>query len=149
MRGAEAYVQVATEDFGIATAEAQACGTPVIAFGRGGAAEIVQTGEDGRDPTGELFWQQNEAGVVRGVKRFLARRERIEREACRANAERFSAERFRKELAGHVEQVLAAAVTGRVAVLGRGARRASARRSHWPGPACPPPCWSGPGNPAG
>jgi glycosyltransferase involved in cell wall biosynthesis len=107
LRGADAFIHAATEDFGIAMAEAQACGTPVIAFGRGGAAEIVRSGADEPDPTGELFWQQNENGVSRGVRRFLARRERFEPEACRLNAERFGADRFRKDLAAHVEQVVA------------------------------------------
>ena len=42
------------------------------------------------------------------MRRFLAHRERFEPEACRLNAERFGADRFRKDLAAHVEQVVAA-----------------------------------------
>ena len=90
-------------------AEAQACGTPVIAFGRGGAAEIVRTGEDEPEPTGELFWQQNENGVVRGVRRFLARRDALRARGVPAQRR---ALRRRPLPQGarptHVEQVVAA-----------------------------------------
>jgi glycosyltransferase involved in cell wall biosynthesis len=106
MQGAEAYVQAATEDFGIVVAEAQACGTPVVAFGRGGASEILRTGDQADAPTGELFWAQSEDGVARGVRRFLAKRDRFEPEACRDNALRFGADRFRRELGEHVDRVL-------------------------------------------
>ena len=40
MEKAKAFVYTACEDFGIALVEAQACGTPVIAYQGGGASEI-------------------------------------------------------------------------------------------------------------
>jgi glycosyltransferase involved in cell wall biosynthesis len=42
MAQAKAFVYAAYEDFGIALVEAQACGTPVIAYGAGGALETVR-----------------------------------------------------------------------------------------------------------
>ncbi len=60
---ARAVMFAAEEDFGIAMVEAQACGTPLIAFGRGGARDIVQTGEA---PTGLLFDRADPGGDHRG-----------------------------------------------------------------------------------
>jgi glycosyltransferase involved in cell wall biosynthesis len=89
LQQAEAFVFAALEDFGIAPVEAQACGTPVIAYGAGGATETVIP-----DETGLFFRQQDEASVRAAVSAFRARAP-FSPAACRANAERFSAEAFR------------------------------------------------------
>ncbi len=65
MQRARAFVFAAEEDFGIAPVEAQACGTPVIAYGRGGAAETVRAGE-----TGVFFHEQTAAAIAAAVRRF-------------------------------------------------------------------------------
>jgi len=96
--GARAMVFAGCEDFGIALAEAQACGTPLIALGRGGAADIVRPLGSTARPTGVLFRDQTAAAVVDAVDRFEAAADRIEPSACRANAERFSEARFDAEL---------------------------------------------------
>jgi glycosyltransferase involved in cell wall biosynthesis len=57
MQRARAFVFAAEEDFGITPVEAQACGTPVIAFSRGGAAESIR-GIDQARPTGVFFDRQ-------------------------------------------------------------------------------------------
>jgi glycosyltransferase involved in cell wall biosynthesis len=103
MQGASAFVHAATEDFGIAMGEAQACGTPVIALGAGGACEIVRDAAHNPAPTGVLFDGQSPAGVRRGVERFLQQRERFDPRACRENALRFSEQRFREKLLEQVE----------------------------------------------
>jgi glycosyltransferase involved in cell wall biosynthesis len=107
MQRARAFVFAAEEDFGITMAEAQACGTPVIAFGQGGARDIVVV-EDQARPTGVLFPEQSAASIIGAVERFEAAESRFTPEACRANALRFSEERFRRNLLAVVDQAMAA-----------------------------------------
>jgi glycosyltransferase involved in cell wall biosynthesis len=95
---ARAMVFAGCEDFGIALAEAQGCGTPLVAFGRGGAADIVRPLGRSARPTGVLFGQQTVEAVVDAVARFEAADAEITPQACRANAERFSEERFDAEI---------------------------------------------------
>lgn len=102
MQSARGFVFAGEEDFGIVMAEAQACGTPVIALDRGGAREIV-AGFDAQTPTGVLFQEQSVEGVMAGVRDFLAGEQRIALSACRASAERFSIARFRLEFTTAVE----------------------------------------------
>lgn len=103
MRRARAFVYAALEDFGIATVEAQACGTPVIAYGRGGSCEIVRPlGAD--RPTGVLFEPQTPEALVAAVDEFERNRDKFAPEVCRANAERFSAERFRARFSAYVAE---------------------------------------------
>lgn len=94
MQRARAFLFAGIEDFGIVMAEAQACGTPVIAYGRGGAAEIVRT-DDVSGPTGLLFSEQTADAVVDAVRRFAADVPRCSAERCRENALRFDRARFR------------------------------------------------------
>jgi glycosyltransferase involved in cell wall biosynthesis len=96
---ARALVFGGCEDFGIALAEAQACGTPLIAFGRGGAVDIVRELGRTEDPTGLLFRAQTVEAVKDAVELFEASASQIRAEACRENAQRFSTERFRQEIA--------------------------------------------------
>lgn len=105
MRGhlqtARAFVFAAQEDFGIAPVEAQACGTPVIAFGRGGAAETVR-GLQQSNPTGVLFDEQTPAALQAAVALFEQQAGRITAAACRQNAERFAIPVFRQRMAALV-----------------------------------------------
>lgn len=104
-QAARAAVFAAEEDFGIATVEAQACGTPVIAFGKGGACDIVRPGE-----TGLLFPEQTAESLAAAVEAFEAAPPgRFDPEACRRNAERFSRARFRDAMKDLVDRRLAAA----------------------------------------
>ncbi len=92
--GARAMVFAGCEDFGIALAEAQACGTPLIAFGRGGACDIVRQLGASEQPTGILFKTQTVDGLVDAVERFEANANALSPQACRQNAMRFSEENF-------------------------------------------------------
>jgi glycosyltransferase involved in cell wall biosynthesis len=93
---AKAFLFAGREDFGIVMAEAQAAGCPLIAYGRGGAAEIVR-GLDSDRPTGVLFDEQSPAAVLDAIRLFEREGRQIQAGACRANAERFSQDRFRRE----------------------------------------------------
>lgn len=103
MRNAKAFVFAAEEDFGITPVEAQACGTPVIAFGKGGALETVRPyGVQGA--TGILFDQQTVADVINAVNQFESLEDSILPADCRANALRFSQERFQREMRNYVQE---------------------------------------------
>ncbi len=89
------------EDFGLVPVEAQACGTPVVALGRGGATETVVDGM-----TGALTGDGVDAFAA-GIRRVLDRPPSPT--ACRGQAERFSTERFVQELTDAVIDVVQAA----------------------------------------
>ncbi|MDF1502336.1 glycosyltransferase [Roseisolibacter sp. H3M3-2] len=101
LRGARAYLFAAVEDFGIAPLEAQAVGTPVIAYAGGALPETIP-GLDAPEPCGVLYDAQTPAGIRDGVLAFEAARGRISPDACRRNALRFSPERFRRDFADFV-----------------------------------------------
>jgi glycosyltransferase involved in cell wall biosynthesis len=107
MQRARAFLFVAQEDFGIAPVEAQACGTPVIAFGRGGAAESIR-GLEAERPTGVLFAEPTAAGLIDAIDLFERNRRLISATACRENAMRFAPERFRREFSAFLHRQLAA-----------------------------------------
>ena len=100
---ARAMVFAGCEDFGIALAEAQACGTPLVAYGRGGACDIVRALGEGKHPTGILFAKQTVAEIVRAVEVFEKNSAIISPSDCSANAARFSSERFEAEIADAFE----------------------------------------------
>ncbi|MGF1570358.1 MAG: glycosyltransferase [Nodosilinea sp.] len=88
MQKAVAFIFAAPEDFGIIMAEAQSCGTPVIAYGRGGACEIVRDLTVDK-PTGVLFSQQTISSLLAAIEKFEASAHLIRPENCRENALRF------------------------------------------------------------
>jgi glycosyltransferase involved in cell wall biosynthesis len=103
---AKALVFAGCEDFGIALAEAQACGTPLIAFNRGGACDIVRPLGATNEPTGVLFERQTAAAIREAVEHFELYQQAIAPAACRQNATRFSVERFNSEIAEAFDRVL-------------------------------------------
>lgn len=105
MRRAKAFVFAAEEDFGIAPLEAQACGTPVIAFGKGGVLETVRDLSQPR-PTGLFFPEQTASSIVAAVHEFEQQASRFSARDCRSNAERFSSAHFRERFVAYVERVL-------------------------------------------
>lgn len=91
LQRAKAFVFAAEEDFGITPVEAQACGTPVIALGRGGALETVVAGE-----TGIFFRHQTVKDIIDAVYGFENLEVPLKASRCRQNAERFSKQVFQK-----------------------------------------------------
>jgi glycosyltransferase involved in cell wall biosynthesis len=98
MQQCRAFVFAGEEDFGIVMAEAQACGKPVLAFQRGGAAEIVR-----HHASGVLFEEQSVDSLLEGLSQLD--RLAFDPEAIRASALRFGRARFVRELAAFVNQV--------------------------------------------
>ena len=101
---AKAFVYAACEDFGIALVEAQACGTPVIAYGKGGASETVKDIRIyNRDGTGLLFDVQQPEALVEAVTTFEQLQTQINPENCRAQASQFSPTIFQQSYLQFVE----------------------------------------------
>ncbi len=96
---ARAFVHAAEEDFGIALVEAQAAGCPVVAYERGGAAEIVVPGR-----TGLLFSDPTPGGVAAAIRRFESARSNYRVAALVENARRFSRDRFQREFSSLLER---------------------------------------------
>jgi glycosyltransferase involved in cell wall biosynthesis len=99
-RSARALVYPVDEDFGIAMAEAQACGTPVIGLATGGALDIVEPGH-----TGWLLEEQSVEELRAAIR--LASAEELDAAEIARNAQRFSADRFRREIQGAAAQCAA------------------------------------------
>jgi glycosyltransferase involved in cell wall biosynthesis len=121
MQKARAFIFAAEEDFGILPVEAQSCGTPVIAFGRGGATETVVPFQESAlstqhsvtssgplplagMPTGVFFYEQTPEALINAVNTFLKLEDKFNPCEIRKNAERFSIERFRKEFRDFIEE---------------------------------------------
>ena len=96
MQRAKAFVFAAEEDFGITPVEAQACGTPVIAYGKGGALETINS--QGEDRTGLFYYEQTTAAICEAVRQFESLPIALDARTCRRNAERFSPEVFRERM---------------------------------------------------
>ena len=100
MQHAKAFIFAADEDFGMIPIEAEACGTPVIAYGHGGSLETVCDGK-----TGMFFYEQTADAIVNAVKEFETMGSApFKYEDCRSWAERFSEERFKREIKEFVEE---------------------------------------------
>jgi glycosyltransferase involved in cell wall biosynthesis len=104
LQKAKAFIFAAEEDFGIAPLEAQACGTPVIAFGKGGALETICGSENQTPRTGIFFDEQTVPSLCEAIERFEALSPSIASEDCRNQALKFSPERFRENLTQLVEK---------------------------------------------
>ncbi|WP_406853935.1 glycosyltransferase [Alsobacter sp. KACC 23698] len=101
LQRARALVLASIEDFGLTTVEAQACGTPVIGYDRGGIRDIIV------DPAhGLLYAQRGPAEIQQAVERFVEIESTFSAQACAENAQRFSKDRFAERLRGVLDQQL-------------------------------------------
>ncbi len=105
LQGCRAMIFCAEEDFGLAPLEAQACGAPVVAFGRGGACETVSEGK-----TGTFFSRQDAASLADALDRFeqMDRDGRFDRKAIADHAAEFSDEKFIREFTAAVAETTTA-----------------------------------------
>lgn len=99
MQKARAFVFAAEEDFGIVPVEAQACGTPVIAYGKGGCLETVVEGK-----SGVFFYEQSVRALCDAVDQFEKSKALSLASEIRAHAEQFSSERFRAQIRKFVDE---------------------------------------------
>lgn len=99
MQRARAFVFAAEEDFGIAPVEAMACGTPVIAYGRGGVTETVCEGE-----TGVFFHSSTPECLIQAIEQFERMCFMCDPDPIRRNAERYSKARFQLEVSQLIER---------------------------------------------
>lgn len=99
VRRARAFLFSSVEPFGIAVVEAHACGTPVIAYAKGAAPEIVTDGENGI-----LFPKQTPEGLIEAIERFENEQSSFDPEIIRQNSLRFSTERFKHRFFEFVRQ---------------------------------------------
>lgn len=97
--GARALIVPEVEDFGLVTAEAIACGTPVIGYGEGGTAEIIEDGVNG-----VLFNDQTEEGIIRAVERF--ENMQFDPQVISASAQNFSKELFQRRILDYIYSTL-------------------------------------------
>jgi glycosyltransferase involved in cell wall biosynthesis len=100
-RRAAAVILPGEEDFGIVPVEAQACGRPVVAFGRGGALETVIDGE-----TGVFFHEPTAASLAAALERVASLR--FDETRLRSHAERFSRDRYAEQMRALIAETVAA-----------------------------------------
>ena len=98
MQNARAFIYAAEEDFGITIVEAQGAGTPVIAYGAGGACETVIDGK-----TGILFKEQTCESLIDAVKYFELHEREFDNTFIYQHAQQFSRENFEKNIRNFVE----------------------------------------------
>jgi glycosyltransferase involved in cell wall biosynthesis len=98
MRRCRALLFPGEEDFGIVPVEAQACGAPVIAFGRGGATETVLAPQAVSEPTGLLFEEQSVDCLVAALEEFETSSQQFLPQAARRQALHFNAHRFSQQM---------------------------------------------------
>jgi glycosyltransferase involved in cell wall biosynthesis len=110
-RKCRAFLFPGEEDIGLTPVEAQASGTPVIAYGAGGALETVRGfyPDDGFQPgaSGVFFRHQTVDNMASAIRAFEIAEERFNRGAVAAHAAQFSAENFKLEMARALARVYA------------------------------------------
>lgn len=105
MQRAKGFVFAAEEDFGIIPLEAQACGTPVIAYGKGATLETIR-GLGQENPSGVFFHEQTTQSINQAITEFEKNETQFTLENCRNNAAQFSPEIFHKKFKKNVYNLI-------------------------------------------
>lgn len=99
MSEAKAFVFAADEDFGIAPVEAQATGTPVICYAKGGVLETVT-----ENVSGVYFYEQTAESITKAIEKFETMS--FDPRIVRKNAMKFSSDKFRENISTFVKEVM-------------------------------------------
>lgn len=105
LRQARAFIFAAQEDFGILPLEAQGCGTPVIAYGQGGALETINP-YPLPNPTGLFFQEQSSAAIQEAIHLFEAHESEFKPDICEQHARQFSPAIFRQHIQSFCDEVI-------------------------------------------
>jgi glycosyltransferase involved in cell wall biosynthesis len=105
LRRCRALLFPGEEDFGIVPVEANACGTPVIAFARGGATETIVS-LDQPEPTGAWFTDQTVDSLVAAMEQLEKEADRLDAAVARRQALKFEQRKFESELFGYLDRVV-------------------------------------------
>lgn len=97
LQNAKAFIFSAEEDFGIIPVEAQACGTPVIAFGKGGVLETVE-----ENVSGCFFKEQSPNSILDAISVFD--NNNYDPFLIRKNSEKFSRQRFENQFQNYIDE---------------------------------------------
>ncbi|SKA76592.1 Glycosyltransferase involved in cell wall bisynthesis [Caloramator quimbayensis] len=98
-RRCKAFIFPGEEDFGITPVEAQACGRPVIAYGKGGTLETIIEGK-----TGIFFYKQDAESLIEAIQKFEKSSDDFDKDFIRKYAEKFSVNRFKNEIISFIEE---------------------------------------------
>lgn len=102
IQNAKAFIYAAEEDFGIVPVEAQACGTPVIGYGKGGLIDTVKNGV-----TGIHFYEQTTSSIIKAINRFEDQSSQLAVAKDISNhAIQFGSQRFERELQEYINQAI-------------------------------------------
>ncbi|HEV3022948.1 MAG TPA: glycosyltransferase, partial [Pirellulales bacterium] len=106
LRRCRALLFPGQEDFGIVPVEAQACGTPVVAYGRGGATETVLPADDQRSGTGVFFSEPTPEALADAMHWHESHPTRISPRAARRQALKFETQRYESEFLAYLDWVV-------------------------------------------
>ena len=99
MQKAKAFIFAAEEDFGITMIEALSCGTPVIAYNKGGASETILENE-----TGILFDEQSPENIIDAVNKFEKLERKFNPESLNIYAKQFSRKIFEEKIKRFIDE---------------------------------------------
>ncbi|RKY29696.1 MAG: hypothetical protein DRP74_08370 [Candidatus Omnitrophota bacterium] len=112
MKKCKALVFPGEEDFGIVPLEAQACGKPVVAFGKGGALETViglgctQEQPEITNATGIFFYEQKPSILQNTILQFERRRGEFLPHICRNNALGFDRSIYKRQMKKYIQTAI-------------------------------------------